>query len=300
VTPREQLIRERATGIGGTDAAAICGLVPWRTPLQVWREKRRFIEGGEDAIREELERPTPLRLLVGQQLEPLIRQMYEQQTERTTFPGQCVHHPSIDFFLAHPDLSSESLSRAGDSRIVECKSVAGGWSEDEVPEHVLAQLQWNIGIARTAYPGSNFDGSVAWITSWNTFRTIDVDFDAALFDRMQADCAVFWTHRVLAKDPPAATAGDRRDLAHGFAPGQAKILPDEALGIDESLVVAKVEARRMARDVEELEARLLQLMDGAQTGVLPGGGVTYTLSSRGLRRKVNRDMERSWTAGEGV
>lgn len=30
----------RARGIGGSEAAAVCGLSPWRTPVQVWHEKR--------------------------------------------------------------------------------------------------------------------------------------------------------------------------------------------------------------------------------------------------------------------
>jgi len=33
-------LNERRKGIGGSDAAAICGVSPYRTPLQVWKDKR--------------------------------------------------------------------------------------------------------------------------------------------------------------------------------------------------------------------------------------------------------------------
>ena len=36
---REEWLSARRTGIGGSDIAAILGLSPWRTPLDVYRDK---------------------------------------------------------------------------------------------------------------------------------------------------------------------------------------------------------------------------------------------------------------------
>ena len=36
---REQFLRERRSGIGGSDVAAILGLSRWKTAYQVWQEK---------------------------------------------------------------------------------------------------------------------------------------------------------------------------------------------------------------------------------------------------------------------
>ena len=37
--PRDEWLELRRQGIGGSDAAAILGLNPWKTPMDVWLEK---------------------------------------------------------------------------------------------------------------------------------------------------------------------------------------------------------------------------------------------------------------------
>jgi len=39
MTTQTDFQRNRRKGIGGSDVAAIAGLNPWKTPLQVWKEK---------------------------------------------------------------------------------------------------------------------------------------------------------------------------------------------------------------------------------------------------------------------
>ena len=44
---REQWLEERRKGIGGSDAAAIAGLSPWKSPVAVWLEKTGQVEPEE-------------------------------------------------------------------------------------------------------------------------------------------------------------------------------------------------------------------------------------------------------------
>ena len=37
--PRDKWLELRRQGIGGSDAAAIMGLNPWKTPMDIWLEK---------------------------------------------------------------------------------------------------------------------------------------------------------------------------------------------------------------------------------------------------------------------
>ena len=40
MTPsREEFLARRKQGIGGSDIAAVCGLSPWRSPLDVYYDK---------------------------------------------------------------------------------------------------------------------------------------------------------------------------------------------------------------------------------------------------------------------
>ena len=37
--------RDRASGIGGSDAPVLCGVARWRSPFQLWVEKTRAMAG---------------------------------------------------------------------------------------------------------------------------------------------------------------------------------------------------------------------------------------------------------------
>jgi len=91
----EKWLNERRKGIGGSDAAAICGLSPYRTPLQVWQDKRGL--SGVIPENEAME--------WGKRLEPIIRQKYSDTTGREVkimSPDEpIIHHPKYSFMLAN-------------------------------------------------------------------------------------------------------------------------------------------------------------------------------------------------------
>ena len=41
---RKQWLEERKAGIGASDAAAIIGMNPWKTNIQLWQEKTGEVE----------------------------------------------------------------------------------------------------------------------------------------------------------------------------------------------------------------------------------------------------------------
>lgn len=61
---REQWLSERKKGIGGSDSAAVLGLSKWKSPYQVWCDKKgyNFLESSDNAS-----------LFWGRTLEPVIR-----------------------------------------------------------------------------------------------------------------------------------------------------------------------------------------------------------------------------------
>src|SRR5512139_912790 len=92
---REEWLKERSNGIGGSDAAPICGLSPWKSAYQVWLEKR----GEADGPQQDNEP-----MFWGRTLEPVIRQRYADVTGRTvTVPNEILVHPKYDWMLASLD-----------------------------------------------------------------------------------------------------------------------------------------------------------------------------------------------------
>src|ERR1700694_1448834 len=86
MSARAQWLEAGRAGIGGSDAAAILGLDPWRSGLDVWRSK---VE------------PTPpteeerFLFKLGHLLEPVTARLYSEQTGReVTAPNPEIHQHS--------------------------------------------------------------------------------------------------------------------------------------------------------------------------------------------------------------
>lgn len=91
---KDEWLNERKKGIGGSDASALCGLSPYKTPLQLWEEKRGLLGQKEDNEA----------MLWGRTLEPVIRQRYSDVTGRPVrLPTEILRHPTNDFMLANID-----------------------------------------------------------------------------------------------------------------------------------------------------------------------------------------------------
>src|SRR6267142_5704216 len=102
----------RRSGVGGSDVAAILGLSPWKSAMDVWLEKKGLLEETSDPNREFL-------LELGTQLEPVIARLYERETKAKLvlpFPAQW-RHKQRDILIGSPDRFVE-----GQARGVELKS----------------------------------------------------------------------------------------------------------------------------------------------------------------------------------
>jgi len=82
----------RDTGIGGSDAAVIMGVSPWKTVERLWEEKtgRR------------VPHPPTRPMLHGKRMEPRARKAYEDRTGISVTP-MCLRHPSHPWMLASAD-----------------------------------------------------------------------------------------------------------------------------------------------------------------------------------------------------
>lgn len=138
----EQVAR-RLAGITATDVAAIVGLHPNRSIINVWREKR-----GEDPPSIDTDRTR-----WGEALEPLIRADYERRHGvRVEVPGTYEHpdHPwmlSTPDGVAWPDGPGDPLNGLE----IKCHTIRLAWMygpefTDEVPPHELCQCSWGMAV----------------------------------------------------------------------------------------------------------------------------------------------------------
>jgi len=181
---RGEWLEARRHGIGGSDAPAIVGVSPWRTPLDVYVDK----------IGEGLELEDNPAMAWGRALEPVIRQAYSDRTGRAVrLPGMLAH-PKHEWMLGNLDGITD------DQRVLEIKTArtAQGWGEegsDMIPLPYLIQVQHYMAV--TAFPVAD----VAVLIGGSDFRLYEVPADADLQAQLIDAEAEFWK-RVEAREPP--------------------------------------------------------------------------------------------------
>lgn len=164
----------RAKGIGGSEAAAVMGLSPWKTPYQVWQDKR-----GLSGTREETQA-----MKWGTILEPVIRQQYAEETGRIVrLPGHLVDE-EYPFMLATVDGISED-------RVLEVKTSRGmsEWGEpgtDEIPMVYLIQVQQYMRVTKLSL------ADIAVLIGGSDFRIYTVEEDKELQEMIIEREMAFW------------------------------------------------------------------------------------------------------------
>ncbi len=190
----EQLQR-RQQGIGGSDVAATLGLSPWKSPRELYEEKR----GGVEIV----EPSEPMRW--GTLLEPVIRQEYAERTGRTVrVPTEPLVHPTHAFMCANPD------GLTNDDRVLEvkCARNAYGWGEpgsDAIPQHYLLQVQHYLIVAELPV------ADVAVLIGGCEYRQYEVPADPELQEMLIEGEREFW-RAVEAGTPPEVDLDSPRAL----------------------------------------------------------------------------------------
>lgn len=218
-------IQIRSTGIGGSDAAAALGLNPYRSPVELWREKRGLDTpfAGNEATR------------WGQLLEPAIRQEYAERTGRVVrLPTETQRHPKAPFALCHPDGITD------DRRLYEGKTARypDGWGEpgtDEVPQHYLIQVQHNLMVMGLDV------ADLAVLIGGQDFRIYEIPADRELQEAILDGEADFWRHVERGEPPPVDCD----------APGAIAVLKKLYPGTNGQVIEATEDLEHWRRVLEE-------------------------------------------------
>ena len=253
---RAAWLEQRRTGIGGSDVAAILGLSKWKTPLQVFMEKRgQLADIGDNE---------PMRW--GRLLEPVILARYADVTGHAVLrPTGILRHPHNEFMIASLD------GMTPNERVVEAKTArtAEGWGEpgtDEVPQDYLLQTQHYLAVTGFAV------ADIAVLIGGSDFRLYEVPADKELQGMMIEAEAEFW-RRVLADDPPEPVS--YADVVARFGRASKAVTveaPAEIVEAAANLRSLRARMKTLEAEEEHFKAAIIGWKGGADT--LVAGGVT--------------------------
>lgn len=148
--------------VGGSDVAAIFGLSPWVTPLELWKIKKGQLKSIKRANARQME--------MGHLLEPIAAYWFGEKTGCTvTNDTNMYQHADRHYALA--DFDRRFVKPSGEPGILECKSCtyhkALDWADDAIPMHYELQLRYYMAVADvelgafSAIWGNNPDSDIA-------------------------------------------------------------------------------------------------------------------------------------------
>lgn len=278
---RAEWLEARRQGLGASDAAAVCGVDPWRTPLSVYVDKTT--PGYEIATND--------RMLFGQLVEPVLIDEWAQRTGRNIerdLPMRA--HPDHEWMLATLDAWEIDEQAPVEAKTVWSHHAARKWqSPDEpyrlrVPDWYMLQVQHQIAVC-----GSSHAYVVALIEG--ELESFRVDADPKLIDIVVTAERRFWTDHVLAGVEPAYTEAD--DLAAIYSPphpGEQVELDDTDMDVLRRRKAAKDRVKMAEAEITDADQHIKHRLQHATEGTFNGDVVArwsrydrHVLDSKQLR-----------------
>jgi putative phage-type endonuclease len=257
---------DRASYLGASEIAAVAGISPYASALDVWATKRGLAE------REETDR-----MRAGTELErPILERLYAPPRGLVLMYPGTVRHPAEPWMAATPDAIACSDD---DSRDVQCKLVGHRqvhrWGDpdegrDGIPPEVLCQVTWEMGCAglRRADVPALFGTEL---------RVYAVELDEDFLRDLIALGRAFWEGHVVTGDMPEVTAGSRPILERYFGRERTGLMeaPTGGETLARQYLAAAEVAKGAAAEKDRLGNELRALIGEAEGFSGPFGKVTW-------------------------
>lgn len=285
---REEWLQERMRGLGGSDAAAALGLSKWKTPYQLYLEKR-----GEAPPIEETE---PMRW--GKLLEPVVIQRYADLTGREvqTFPNELHWNKEVPFMFVTPDgiAKAEGYKRGVEAKTARTKEAWGEPGTDQIPQEYLIQVHHFMIVERLPVV------DVPVLFGGQEFEMYEVPADKEIADMICDGEAEFW-HCVESGTPPEpVNLGDvQRRYGARSIPNSVQA-PPEIANAAQALKAMRELIKHDEEEAERLEVQIKAFL--AENDTLLAGGNTLatwkldkqgrsTLDAAGLKERFPQIYE---------
>ena len=266
----------RTLGIGGSDAAAVCGISPWKTARDLYEEKVNLLPSSEDGwVAKE----------IGKRLEELVVQIFMKQTGLKPYAvRKMFRHPLYPFMTANVDFFVEIEGRI---YIIECKTSFSyhmdEWEDGRIPRHYELQGRHYMAVA-------NVQGGIFLCLHGNsedTFieRRLDRDLDQE--EELIEQEAYFWNQCVQMGRPPAYTESadlvlksirerlEIREKQQIMLPAQLSENVAAFLKLKEKKSELDQQSKQLEEQMKLTYAPIQEALNGAEKGLIVVDGTTY-------------------------
>jgi len=285
--PRDEWLELRRQGIGGSDAAAILGLNPWKTAMDVWLEKT-----GEFSVDDAQDNE---KMYWGNMLEDIVAREFTTRTGlKVRRRNAILAHKQYPFMIANVDRLV-----VGQSAGLECKT-AGYYSADDwtmgVPDYYMPQVQHYMAV-------TGFEAwYVAVLIGGQEFKYYKVTRDDSFIRELIQAEIEFWRLVEAKTPPPIDGTKASTELVKKLYPeaekGKEIDLPFEAFELIQQYEQACEEEKRLQLIKDEAANKLKEMLGTAERGTIHGRQVIWQnvtskrLDSKALQKEHPEIYER--------
>lgn len=196
---REEWLKERQKGIGGSDAAVILGLNPYKNNIRLWEEKTGKVQAEDISDKPYVK--------YGTQAEDLLRELFKldfPQYEVSHDENTIIKHPKYPFLFA--SLDGQLVDKeTGELGILEIKTTnilqsmqKEKWKE-KIPDNYFCQVLHYLNVTGYSFAilkaqlKYDFDGDIKLETRHYKINKCDFEEDIKELEKAEVE---FWTKYV--------------------------------------------------------------------------------------------------------
>ena len=275
--------------LGGSDVAAVFGVSPWVTPLELWKIKHGDMEVPEKTNKAQLE--------MGHLLEPLASHFFAEKEGLYVYDDTNMYqHPNYPWALA--DVDRRYFTEDGEDAILECKSTSfhkrDSWANYDkgniAPYYYELQLRYYMGIFNVNHGafvciwGSNPDNDMAIV-----YIERDLEIEEMIFKKCQAFIDSLYAGvppKLEGVDPTLAIESLKKIYAQGD-----KNLPEVEFGrkqeaklrklkkVSEKLTTSKAAVKELEEEFKKESVEIIEILGEHEKGTLRAkDGTLYTVT----------------------
>ena len=267
---REEWLKYRTKGIGGSDVSIIAGINPFKSAHQLWLEKTGQIEP---------EQTDSEYAHFGTLLEPIVRREFTQRTGiKVRQKHMLLQSEEYPFMFADLD---GVINENGEMAVFEAKTASAYkqevW-EEGIPAPYILQIQHYMAVtgAKRTY--------IAALVGGNHFYHHMVKRDEEMIGKIVAMEKYFWETHVLGGMEPVPDGSEATtnyfNSRFRESNGETVELPEEALAVCMEYDRLSEELKKMEEAKNAAANQLKSYLKEAETGTVGGRKVTWKLVSK--------------------
>lgn len=237
---RNEWLNLRKTGLGGSDAGAVCGLNPYSSPLQVFYDKTS----------EEVQDKDSESMRQGRDLEEYVARRFMEETgkkvRRSNFMYRSEEHP---FMLADVDRLV-----VGEDAGLECKTAnaynADKWKDGKIPAHYMIQCYHYMAVT------GKKNWYIAVVILGQEFKYTKISWDEEMIQNLITVEENFWKNHILtgkAPQPNGSEADDKFLLQRFPESSTQEVLP---LNLFDAKLCRRAEIQEKIKDLEQEQGKI--------------------------------------------